>query len=67
MPSAQRLGRLAGRWIGLKQGDPTERRMETQMEQADVTGCDTNALSLTAVLTVLCLRKIKKEMKKINK
>lgn len=52
MPSAQRLGRLAGRWIGLKQGDQTERRMETQMELANVTGCDTNALSLTAVLTV---------------
>lgn len=24
---------------------------------ADLTGCDTNALSLTAVLTVLCSRK----------
>ncbi len=46
--------------------DRTEtRRADRQMKKdsdglghiADLTGCDTNALSLTAVLTVLCLRK----------
>lgn len=46
--------------------DRTEvRRAERKMKKdsdgliniADLTGCDTNALSLTAVLTILCLRK----------
>lgn len=44
--------------------DRTEtRRADRKMKKdsdgciADLNGCDTNALSLTAVLTVLCLRK----------
>lgn len=57
VPSAERWGRLAGQWIGLKQGEQTERWRKTDGYIADMTGCDTNALSLTAVLTVLCLRK----------
>lgn len=43
--------------------DRTETKESRQEDEdrlryiADLTGCDTNALSLTAVLTVLCLRK----------
>lgn len=43
--------------------DRTERRRAGRKDEdglgyiADLTGCDTNALSLTAVLTVLCFRK----------
>lgn len=54
VPRAQKLGRLAGQWIGLKQEKGEER---LRWIHSWLTGCDTNALSLTAVSTVLCLKK----------